>query len=309
MMVRRVITLKTWLPVLILLGLLTTPVFGQDLEPRFFSQVPTGMNFAALSAMHLEGGIVFDQATTIEDATGDIWGLGAGYVRTLGVLGASSKLQLAVPVMSGDWKGTYQGAPASRSSSGLADPSVEWSVNFIGAPAMKMKDMRGFQQKWVVGASLKATIPLGQYDPEKLLNLGANRWGLRTRLGASRKWERFTFEAMGSIWFFTKNDDFFGGNTLEQDPLYSLQFNGIYEFPSRIWLGLGAGFSRGGQGSTNDVSSDSYNKNTRWAAILSYPIAKKHSVKVLYISQVSTRVGSDFDQFTLGWSMRWGGEN
>lgn len=282
---------------------------AQELEPRFFSQVPVGMNFAAVSLMHMDGGLVFDSATTIEDATGTVRGIGAGYVRTLGVFGASSKLTLAAAGMEGDWQGTYQGEPASRKASGLADPSVEWSVNFLGAPAMKMSEMRGYHQKWVVGASIKATIPVGQYDPDKLLNLGTNRWAVRTRLGASRKWERFTFEAMGSLWLYQKNDDFFGGNTLEQDPLFSMQFNGIYEFPSRIWLGVGAGFSRGGQATTNGITTDTYKKNTRWAAILSYPFGTRHSAKILYISQVSNRIGSDFDQFSLSWSMRWGGMN
>lgn len=306
-MIRAKTSFRNLLPAIIILGLLAAPALGQELEPRFFSQVPVGMNFAALSAMHMEGGVVFDQATTIEDVTGRIRGVGAGYVRTLGVWGASSKLTLAAAGMEGDWQGMYQGEPASASRSGLADPSVEWSVNFIGAPAMKMKEMMGFKQKWVVGASLKATVPVGQYDPEKLLNLGTNRWAFRTRLGASRKWERFTFEAMGSVWFFTKNDDFFGGNTLEQDPLYSMQFNAVYEFPSRLWCGVGAGFSRGGQAVTNGVTTDTYRKNTRWAAILSYPLGKGHSVKVLYISEVSNRIGADFDQFTLGWNYRWGG--
>jgi len=297
-----------WLVSAVIFCTLAVPAVGQDLEPRFFSQVPVGMNFAAVSVMNMEGGVQFDQATTIEDATGQIQGVGAGYVRTLGILGASSKLSVVIPVMWGDWQGIYQGAPASASRRGLADPSVGLSVNFIGAPAMAMKDMRGFQQKWVVGASLKATVPLGQYDSSKLLNLGTNRWAFRSRLGASRKWERFTFEAMASAWLFTDNDDFFGGIQLEQEPLYSLQFNGVYEFPSRIWFGLGAGLSRGGQGKANGVASDSYRKNTRWAALVSYPLGKQHSVKALYISELSTRVGADFDQFSLAWSMRWGGE-
>lgn len=282
---------------------------AQELEPRFFSQVPVGMNFAAVSVKHLEGGMQFDQATTIEDATGELWGVGAGYLRTLSVFGFSSKLSAGVPVMWGDWKGIYQGEPATASRRGLGDPSAELSVNFLGAPAMSLKEMRGFRQRWVAGASVKVTAPVGQYDPSKLLNLGTNRWATRLRLGVSRKINRLSLEAMGSMWLFQKNDDFLGGNTLEQEPLYSAQFNAIYEFPSRIWFGVGAGFSRGGQARTNGVTSDTYRKNTRWAAIFSYPLGLRHSVKVIYVSELSTRVGADFDQFTLGWSMRWGGEN
>jgi hypothetical protein len=210
--------------------------------------------------------------------------------------------------MWGDWRGFYQGEPASASRRGCGDPAAELSVNFLGAPAMTLKEMRGYRQKWVAGASVKVAVPLGQYDPSKLLNLGTNRWATRLRLGVSRKFTRLSLEAMGSVWLFQRNDDFFGGNALEQDPLYSAQFNAIYEFPSRIWIGIGCGFSRGGQAKTNGIASDTYRKNTRWAAIVSYPLGRRHSVKAVYVSELSTRVGADFDQFTLGWSMRWGGE-
>ena len=282
---------------------------GQDLEPRSFSQTPVGMNFAGLALGYAEGSMLFDQATTLEDVNGEITSLAGYYVRSLDFLGVSSKASIVVPVMWGDWTGKFQGDWRSASRRGFADPLLEFAVNFIGAPAMKMSEMRGFTQKWVVGATVKVSVPVGQYYPEKLINLGTNRWATRFRLGASRKTGSLTLETMVSVWVYAKNDDFFGGTVLEQDPLWSLQFNGIYEFPSRIWFGLGAGFSRGGHAKADDVYSDSYKKNTRWAGIFSYPVSLRHSLKLIYISGLRTRAGSDFDQLSLAWSMRWGGEN
>lgn len=282
-------------------------VLAQDLEPRSFSQAPIGMNFGVVAMGHATGNMLFDQATTLENVTGELTSVAGVYVRTLSFFGVSAKASAAVPMVWGDWEGEFQGERATASRRGLADPMAELSVNFIGAPAMTMKEMRHYKQKWVVGTSLKVALPLGQYDPDKLINLGANRWGFRPRLGASYKSGPWSLEAIGSVWLFTANDDFWGGALLEQDPLWSAQFSGVYQFPSRVWVGLGAGLSRGGRSKTNGIASDTYKKNTRWAVILAVPVNRQHSLKLVYINGLRTRVGSDFNQATLAWSVRWGG--
>lgn len=299
--------IRLLLPLLLLVA--AGSVQGQELEPRSFSQTPVGMNFGVLALGYAEGGVLFDSATTLEDVTGEITSLAAGYLRTLNIFGASAKASAVIPVMWGDWEGLYQGEYATASRRGFGDPLFELSVNFIGAPAMKMSELRTYQQKWVVGASLKFSAPLGQYYPDKLINLGANRWAFRPRIGASYKSGPWSFEAMGSVWLFTKNDDFFGGNELEQEPQWALQFNAVYQWPSRVWVGAGIGLARGGQARTNGIESDSYKKNTRWAALVAVPIGRRNSVKVIYIDGLSTRIGADFNQISLAWNYRWGGMN
>jgi hypothetical protein len=59
---------------------------------------------------------------------------------------------------------------------GLGDPLLRISVNFFGAPALSMAEYPAYRQDVIVGASLQVTAPLGQYDPDKLLNVGTNRW-------------------------------------------------------------------------------------------------------------------------------------
>jgi len=281
---------------------------AQDLEPRSFSQAPAGMNFLALSYGYASGEVLFDQAVPITDAHGRVNTLGAGYVRTLGFFGASAKLKAVVPYAWGDWSGLLGGEPASTSRTGFADPRVQLSVNFVGAPAIKMSEMRTYTKHTVVGASLLVSVPLGQYDPQKLINLGQNRWGFRPRLGISHRVNSWTLEAMASVWLYTDNPDFFGGTTVTQDPLWAAQGNAIKQFPSGLWLGLGIGLSRGGKVASDGVYGDTYKKNTRWGAILSYPLARTHSLKAVYIDGLQTRLGSDFSQISVSYQYRWGGD-
>jgi len=281
---------------------------AQDLEPRSFSQAPVGMNFMSLTYGYSVGDVLFDQAVPITEAGGRVNNVAAAYVRTLGFFGASAKFAAIMPYAWGYWSGLLDGDFADTSRSGFGDPRLQLSVNFLGAPAIKMSEMKTYTNNTVVGGSLQVVVPLGQYNPEKLINLGQNRWAFRPRLGLSHRTGRWTLEAMGSVWLYTGNPDFFGGSRVTQDPLWAVQANVIHSFPSGIWFGVGAGFSRGGKTASDGVYGNTYKKSTRWAALISYPLARRHSVKVIYIDGLSTRLGSDFDQVSISYLMRWGGE-
>ena len=62
---------------------------------------------------------------------------------------------------------------------------VTLSVNLLGAPTMTSKDFQALRADPhpILGASLKVVAPTGQYDPNRLLNTGGNRWGVKAELG------------------------------------------------------------------------------------------------------------------------------
>jgi hypothetical protein len=45
-----------------------------------------------------------------------------------------------------------------------------------GAPALTLKEFAGYTQDLIVGASLQVSVPLGQYDESRVVNIGTNRW-------------------------------------------------------------------------------------------------------------------------------------
>jgi hypothetical protein len=47
---------------------------------------------------------------------------------------------------------------------GFADPAFRFSMNFIGAPALTAAEFKDYRQNLILGASLRVTAPLGQYD-------------------------------------------------------------------------------------------------------------------------------------------------
>jgi hypothetical protein len=106
--------------------------------------------------------------------------------------------------------------------------------------------------------------PSSDYNDAKLLNLGSNRWSFRPELGVSKSIGKWTGELIGNVWIFGDNDKFFGGGTLEQDPLYVAKAHFIYTFRPGLWLGFGVGYGAGGQTSVSGVKANTKQKNIRW---------------------------------------------
>ncbi len=50
---------------------------------------------------------------------------------------------------------------------------------------MTAPDFQGLRQnpRPILGASIKVVAPTGHYDPDRLINVGANRWAVKAELG------------------------------------------------------------------------------------------------------------------------------
>jgi len=57
-----------------------------------------------------------------------------------------------------------------------------------------VQEFSSYQQDLIVGASVQVSAPLGQYDKERLINLGNNRWFVKPDIGVSKAWGDFTLE-------------------------------------------------------------------------------------------------------------------
>ena len=80
---------------------LCSPSFAQDLEPRRWSQLPTGQNFASLTYAHTNADINVDPTIGIEDATAKVHTTVAGYVRSFKLAGRSARIEVRQAWQSG----------------------------------------------------------------------------------------------------------------------------------------------------------------------------------------------------------------
>lgn len=279
------------------------PAQAQDLEPRRWSQLPTGVNFFGAGIAYSEGDVFLDPVLQIEDASVELSTVGISYVRTFGLLGRDARFDVNVPYAEGSWNGLLQGEPASVRRQGLMDPRFRLSVLLYGGPALSPREFaESPRSNTVVGLGVSVTAPLGEYINDKLINLGQNRWTIRPQLGITHSRGPWTYELTGSVFFFTDNDRFFEGATLENDPLYALQGHLIYTFRPGLWMSLSSAYGDGAEPTVNGVPTNSVTENWLSALSIGIPISRRQGIRLTYLrsrTQVST--GADMDTVVLGY--------
>jgi hypothetical protein len=201
----------------------------------------------------------------------------------------------------------YAGEPARREISGLGDPRLRLSVNLLGAPAMSVKDLASYRQDTIVGLSVLVTVPVGQYDGSRLVNIGTNRWAVKTELGLSKALGPWSLELSTAVTLFEDNDDFYGGRTREQDPVYSVQGGVVYGFGSGIWAALNGTYYAGGRTTVDGAEGNDLQKNSLVGLTVAVPVNRRNSIKLYASTGLVTRVGSDADTLGIAWQYRWGG--
>ena len=284
-----------------------SPTAAQDLEPRAYTNIPVGINFLVAGYAYSSGGVLFDPAVPLENAHIKIHGSVFAYARSIKVGQMSGKVDMILPYAWLSGTADFQGEQASREVSGLGDARVRMSVNFLGAPALPLSGFKDYKQDLVVGASLQIYLPVGQYDPDRLVNIGTNRFSFKPELGLSKTMGHIQLELTAGATFYTVNNDFFQGKTMSQDFIGSLQGHVNYTFKRGIWAAIDGTYYWGGSTTIDGVEGNNLQKNTRLGCTLALPVSLHQSLKLYYSTGVSTRTGSDFDLIGAIWQYRWGG--
>jgi outer membrane putative beta-barrel porin/alpha-amylase len=290
-----------------LLLLVASAAHAQELEPRLYANAPVGLNFAIAGYGYTTGGVVADPSVSLDNANIDVHSAVLAYAHSFAAWGRSAKLDASGSYATLSGRADVAGVPVARDVSGWGDPRIRLSINLHGAPALTLPQIRSYRQDLIIGASLTAWVPVGQYDESKLINLGTHRWSLKPEIGASQALGPWIVELIGAAQFYEDNHEFLTSSTREQEPVYSVQGGGIRSFDSGAWLALFATFYSGGRTTVDGVRGRDFKNNSRVGLTLSLPINRNNSLRIYANTGVSTRTGSDFDALGVAWQHRWGG--
>ncbi|HRI80388.1 MAG TPA: transporter [Cyclobacteriaceae bacterium] len=282
-----------------------SPAFAQELEPRAYSNIPIGINFIAVGYAYTEGGVVFDPSVPLDNAHIKIHGALFAFARSIKIGNMSGKIDMVLPYASLSGSADFQGDRVFREVSGIGDSRFRMSVNFIGAPPLALSEFKEYKQKFIVGGSLQVQVPMSQYDPTRLVNIGTNRVAIRPELGISKTVKRLFLELAVGVAFYSTNNDFYNGKIRSQKPISSIQGHVIYTTKVGIWLAVDGNYYWGGRTTVDGVEGNDLQENSRLGMTLALPVNIHHSLKINYSTGVSTRTGSDFDLLAIAWQYRW----
>ena len=290
-------------------------VRAQDLSPRAYVITPLRTNGVTVSDVFNDGELLFEGTVPITDSTGRLNMAAVTLYHSFGLLGRSANATATLAYGVGTFKGTVNTAEMEARRSGLFDSVYRFSVNLVGAPSMDLGEFRQWRQRTLVGASLKIVAPTGQYDPTKLINLGANRWAFKPEIGLSRRWGRFIVDAYAAVWFFTRNPEFFSRNAFvpgtqaqTQEPITAFETHLSYDIKPRLWVSLDANFWNGGRTSLDGVENPlTEQRSSRIGITASVPLTRRQSIKAGYADGAYVRFGGDYKIASIAWQYSWVG--
>jgi hypothetical protein len=188
--------------------------------------------------------------------------------------------------------GVTPGTAFSESSTGFADPSVQLVVNLFGAPPLKANfDLIDYEPTLTLDAAVMLALPIGEYEDDKLVNLGLNRWFGRIAFPITYHFGVFTpgyrksLELIPSVWLFADNDDFIG-QKLENDPMWQLEGHLTNDFTPNFWGSLDVLYRSGFQSEIDGVEVGEELEMGNLGVTLNYEVNDNLSIKTGFSSNV-----------------------
>jgi len=285
------------------LVLFMAPAPAQDLDPRAYARVPVDMNFVVAGFSYSDGGVVTDVTSPIQNlhATVETPSLGVGH--TFSLFGQTAQAFAAIPYTWAQLSGVVVGQATTATRSGFADTRLRFSILLLGAPAAKGEEFANVPRQTILGTSLTVIAPTGQFFPEKLINIGANRWAFKPEIALSQPLgEQWLFDLYAAVWLFTRNDSFYpGSSTRTQNPLVAFQTHVSYTLGLQRWAAIDMTYYAGGLSYVNGSSMIDRQNNMRIGGTLVLPVGDRHSVKLSGSTGAIVRIGANFTTLAVGW--------
>ena len=227
-----------------------------------------------------------DPSLPITGVDSDISSYVLGYRQTLDLWGRTANLIVEVPYANGTTSAaSLEGDELRRSYRGMGDMAATLSVNFLGAPTMDKEAFAQLRQNpvTILAGSLKVIAPTGDYESDRAINIGANRWAVKAELGA----------------IFSLHPHL--GNQREQKPINTIQAHLIHRLRAGFWMSLDVNYYEGGRSTLAGHQVDDARRDSKAGFTVVYPFAGKNAIKVGY-SRGSLNDGDEsFDYYLIAY--------
>jgi len=207
--------------------------------------------------------------------------------------------------------GIAAGTAFSQSSSGFADPSMQLVVNLFGTPPLKANfDLLNYEPTWTLDAAVMLGVPIGEYNDNKLVNLGLNRWfgriafPLKYHFGVFTRGYMSSFELTPSVWLFAENDDFMG-QKLANNPMWQIEAHLTHDFTPSFFGSLDMLYRGGFQSEIDGVEVGDDLDIGNLGFTLNYQVTDNLAIRAGFSSNVFGDDDLDSSmvrlQFVFGW--------
>ena len=290
-----------------LLLVVAAPLSAQDLDPRAYAHVPVNGTFLIWGFAVSHGGVVSDPTLPVTDINATVETPSIGVGRSFDMFGKTAQVFGALPYSWAQASGKALGEEKDITRAGLYDMRIRLSVLVRGAPAASVAQFARAPRRTILGTSLTVVAPTGQFFPDRLVNLGTNRWAFKPEFAVSQPMgQKWLLDVYSALWLFTANNSFYPGTaTRTQEPMGAFQAHLSYNFTRLLWAAFDATYYVGGRSTVDGIENNDRQSNTRVGATVVFPVGRRHSIKLAVSKGAIVRSGADFSTFSFGWQSAW----
>ena len=161
------------------------------------------------------------------------------------------------------------------------------------------------EKKTWFGITPFITVPLGNYEKKRSLNLGNNRWAFKLEAGLVQGfYKNFYFDLTVNCEWYMKNNDFFNsatGSLISQKmaPLAIIETHLSYDITKSWYISADYYFHTGGETSLDGKKQHDSQNSQSWQFTNGYQINDSYQLLLQYKSIFKTRNGPKLDRFGL----------
>jgi len=280
---------------------------GQFTDPRTYANTPADLNQLELDYAHATSNASIDTSLVISGAHLDLNQATASYTRTFGVLNSLAWIKASVPFAS--VSGHVSGTSLSHTVTGGADASLEIAALLVGAPALSAAEFETYEPTTTVGVSLAVTGPSGEYDPNKVVNLGSDRWSFKPQVGVSYPFgaeQKWVVDGDLYAYFFTDNTAYHGKEILSQRPLPGLEAHISYDVTPNFWASLDSNYCFRGNTVVDGVGQNDAQKNLTVGAEASWAVNSRNSIALVFAKAIVHENAPAYTGVSLKYFYSWG---
>jgi hypothetical protein len=272
-----------------------------------YDNAPVGVNQIELAYAYAHSNASIDTALIVTGANFNLNEGNISYTRYFSLLHRVAWVQASVPLAG--LGGSISGTNVHGSATGAGDSSYAVTALLKGGPALSVKDFDDYKPATTVGVSLTVSAPTGEYNSDKLLNLGSDRWSFKPEIGVShpfgaeKKWQA---DVYGHVDFFTDNTSYRGKEILRQEPLPALEGHLSYFFVQSAWASVDVLYAFRGATLVNGVNQDNAQKNFTLGSTVNISLNAQNSLEFEFAKALVHDNGPAYTGFAVKYSYNWG---
>ncbi len=283
------------------------PLHAQFTDPRTYTNSPVGIHQIELFYAYARSNTSIDSSLIVGGAKFHLNQGIIDYTHYFGLLHRMAWVQPSLPIAG--LSGSIDGTNIEGSVTGTGDLSCQIGVLLKGGPALSVSAFENFKPVRAIGGSLTFTAPTGRYDPNKLLNLGSDRWSFKPEFGFSQpfgreqKWE---MDAYVNSYFFTDNTRYRGTEVLTQRPLPGAEVHLSYSFNDAVWGSLDTRYSLRGNTLINGVGQNNVQENLVLGGEVNVSLNARNTLILVVAKAFVHQNGPSAGGFVVRYDYTWG---